>query len=187
MRSARHTSPCPNPLPRCEALSLNLSNARALFLRQGGGLLIEGGDVQLTNCNIHSNGAFLAGEMVLRGRFSCLWPPPRWPHPLPSPCTCAPVQTEELASGLGGGLSIHGGDVTLTGCNIFSNSASGSFPAVSTPHQPLPKSIAPMRSTFLEPSECERYSSGRAAASPSWTATCSSPTATSTRTRRKYM
>ena len=123
MRSARHTSPCPNPLPRCEALSLNLSNARALFLRQGGGLLIEGGDVQLTNCNIHSNGAFLAGEMVLRGRFSCLWPPPRWPHPLPSPCTCAPVQTEELASGLGGGLSIHGGDVTLTGCNIFSNGA----------------------------------------------------------------
>ena len=30
---------------------------RAPFLRQGGGFSIEGGNVQLTNCNIYSNEA----------------------------------------------------------------------------------------------------------------------------------
>ena len=39
-----------------EALSLNLP-MRAPFLWQGGGFYINGGDVQLTSCNIYSNEA----------------------------------------------------------------------------------------------------------------------------------
>ena len=30
---------------------------RAPFLRQGGGLMIDGGDVQLMSCNVYSNEA----------------------------------------------------------------------------------------------------------------------------------
>ena len=107
----------------------------------------------------------------------------------------------------GGGFYITGSstEVTLTNCNIYSNEATGyvstcaktrarhqnpstcHFPELSPiapPELTLPVNLCQPPHTFLEPSECERHSSGRAAASTSRTATWCSPTATSTRTRR---
>jgi hypothetical protein len=65
----------------------------------------------------------------------------------------------------GGGFYIAGGDVQLTNCNIYSNKAddqANKAPNLST--IPAPALIqSPDGTTFLEPSESERHSSGRAA------------------------
>ena len=216
---------------------------RAPFLRQGGGLWIEGGDVQLTSCNIYSNEA---GGVSACPKTRA----PSKPEHLPFPGTffhrpdgstfLEPSERMRASFRQGGGLFIEEANVQLTNCNIYSNDATyvstrpnsrARHQNPSTCHRPpeltpflrlcvavctssrrrtpaanrkqhthTPKTRAPTTpehlsfpgtffhrpdgSTFLAPSESERRSSGRAAASTSTAATCSSPAATSTRTRR---
>ena len=80
------------------------------FIWQGAGLWIWRGDVTLNNCEIHHNTA--AGVSAFRT--------------FPEPSSITPLDENSLTSPLilqGGGLVIGGGTVTMTACQIYSNTA----------------------------------------------------------------